>query len=155
MNSVEKRFWSKVNILEENDCWNWLAGGRGVGYGCFKYNGKAIDSHRMAWFLTYGEFPNLLVCHSCDNRACCNPNHLFLGTYSDNAKDAFKKGRRKAPENKTRGENRYNSKLKDRDVIEIKNLLNNGIGGSELARKFNVTRGLISNIKTKKAWDWI
>jgi len=92
---TEERFWSKVNIGNKNDCWEWTAGTRGkkTGYGCFKYNGKVTDSHRMSWFITHGYFPENLVCHKCDNRLCCNPNHLFEGTYSDNMKDCVKKGR--------------------------------------------------------------
>ena len=91
--NLEERFWSKIDVRKKDDCWEWKRGSRGNGYGCFKYDGKVIDSHRMVWFLIYGEFPELLVCHTCDNRKCCNPNHLFLGTYKDNVDDMMEKGR--------------------------------------------------------------
>jgi hypothetical protein len=97
---LEIRFWKKVDKEKSNifyngtRCWEWIAGTRGdTGYGCIKYNGKVIDSHRMSWFITYGYFPSNLVCHHCDNRLCCNPEHLFTGSYSDNRRDCISKGR--------------------------------------------------------------
>jgi hypothetical protein len=144
---LEKRFWSKVDIRDKDECWNWMACDRGDGYGGFLYKkGLLVSSHRMAWFLTYGEMPNLFVCHTCDNKLCCNPNHLFLGTQKDNMSDMISKGRG----NKSHGENHVNTKLKDKDIIKIKKRLRNGEKGINIAKDYGVGRSLISMIKNER-----
>ena len=159
------RVWSKVDVLGEDDCWEWKAGGRGVGYGAIKYNGRTIDSHRMAWFITHGYFPDLLVCHSCDNRLCCNPNHLFLGTHQDNVDDMVKKGRqaigetsgaKQHPESILRGEDNGQSKLTNFDVLEIRRLYKTGnYTERHLGKLYKTTCSNIHRIINRQAWKHI
>ncbi len=86
------RFWRAVEKTAY--CWPWkLAKPRG--YGMFKVRrDESVRAHRMAWELTNGPIPEgMLVCHRCDNPACCNPGHLFLGTHQDNMDDRNSKNR--------------------------------------------------------------
>lgn len=99
---IEERFWSKVD--QSGDCWLWAAYRNSRGYGMFMVSaGSPLQNtkstrphlaHRIAWQLTYGTIPNgLVVCHHCDNPPCVRPDHLFLGTQSDNMVDSARKGR--------------------------------------------------------------
>ncbi len=88
------RFWTKVDKRSGNECWNWKAGVRGKGYGCFRYEGKMETAHRVAWMMEHGQIPaGLHLLHYCDNPLCVNPAHCFLGTNHDNVLDRHAKGR--------------------------------------------------------------
>lgn len=92
---MEELFWSKVDKAGADECWIW-SGPRGTReYGIFCFGGKRMRAHRVAWELANGKpFPEGMDgCHSCDNPPCVNPAHIWPGTASDNARDAFKKGR--------------------------------------------------------------
>ena len=89
------RFWTKVEKRGPDDCWLWTGGGYGEGYGGIMIVGLGcIGAHRVAYALHHGTTPDgVFVCHRCDNKRCCNPGHLFLGTHQDNMDDMVFKGR--------------------------------------------------------------
>ena len=91
-----KNFWDKVNKTEDiNECWEFTGMIVGGGYGRVKLNSRPKTAHRIAFFLANPEEDhNSVICHKCNNRKCCNPNHLYAGTIQDNSKDIFLGGRR-------------------------------------------------------------
>jgi HNH endonuclease len=97
MDTLALRFWSKVR--EDNSgCWLWTGARYYNGYGVMRvggrYDGFNTGAHRIAWQLTRGPIKDgLMVCHRCDVKLCVNPDHLFLGTGSENARDSVQKGR--------------------------------------------------------------
>ena len=75
-------------------CWNWKGNINGNGYGRLTTDHKRVLAHRHAYQVTHGPFPpKLMICHTCDNPKCVNPDHLFVATNMDNVRDAMNKGR--------------------------------------------------------------
>ena len=104
----------------------------------------------MSYLLTIGVIPEgLLVCHKCDNGLCVRPDHLFLGTPLDNARDRNSKGRG------VRGTRATFAKLSESDVREVRRLKAGGMSQKDIAKRFNISNGTITHIKTRSTWDWL
>lgn len=87
-----RRFWAKVEMGPF--CWEWRGSLNTGGYGNLTAASRAKLAHRASWEMHFGPIPDgLCVMHRCDNRRCVNPAHLVLGTYLDNNRDGFAKGR--------------------------------------------------------------
>ena len=141
--SRDEKFWEKVDIKGKEECWNWLASKNKKGYGNFYVSiGNSKDkhwsAHRMAWTLEVGKIPKgMQVLHHCDNPACVNPDHLFLGTNQDNVDDKMKKGRH----GRLLGESNPASKLTEEDVKLLRKLrAEQNYTYERLGKMFNVNR---------------
>jgi hypothetical protein len=134
-------------------CWGWRGcAPKEPGYGQFRTCGKLIRAHRASWILFHGDIPKgMCVLHTCDNRLCTNPKHLFLGTPRDNMLDAVKKGRNKYFW--ARGEKNPQAKLKEKDIEYIRYLFSIGAKGIEIAKEFGLHPVTISQIKLHKTWE--
>lgn len=138
---VSVRFWSKVQKDDPQNCWNWAGGHSNTGYGVFTVNHVSYSAHRYAWTLTYGDIPNgLWVLHHCDNHSCVNPNHLFLGTQSDNLKDMASKGRQPS------------KKLSHEQVRQIRKLRARGLMLKDISRIFGISMAVVSKIARLELW---
>ena len=120
---MEERFWECVRRAGPDECWEWTR--RVKPYGQIslgRRGGPQIYSHRASWMIHHGEIPEgLHVLHKCDNGACVNPAHLFLGTQADNNKDCLQKGRAsKPPVLRGNDHPRQARKLTDAQVLEIR-----------------------------------
>jgi hypothetical protein len=149
-------FWKNIQKGGPEECWPWLKCCSKQGYGRVSFLGKYSNVHRISWELTYGPIPpGLSVLHDCDNPPCCNPGHLFLGTFKDNMDDKIKKGRSRGKSHK--GEDHPMVKLNDKVVRGIKIKLQHYYRGlaQELADEFGVSLATIKSIKANIIWRHI
>ena len=153
-----ERFWLYVDIRDENECWEWKASSRTSDeYGSFWCDGKTHQAHRISYTISKGE-PKHLVCHTCDNPKCVNPNHLFDGTSKENNKDRHMKGRTKITlhlENLIhfpKGEKHYASKLNESDVDEIRKCFSEGESAKSIAKRYGVSTDNIRRIVRNETW---
>jgi DNA-binding transcriptional regulator YiaG len=130
--------------VDENGCWNVISQRKDAdGYPRVKRNGRKIAVHRYVYMNIHGEFPsNIVIRHKCDNRACCNPEHLIHGTNKDNMQDMVERGRRKGK-----------APIKKLNESQIKFIKKNiQLSSHELSRIFNVSRHTIKNVKIGKTY---
>ena len=146
------RFRSKFAVTHSDaGCWEWTASRQPGGYGQVIYNGRVTRAHRVAYLIFVGPIPpGMFVCHRCDNRACVNPAHLFLGTHNDNMRDAVSKGRM-SRQGKP-GESNGRAKLTRGDVSEIRLRVAQGATQISLARLYGVGPTAISRIIKGRSW---
>lgn len=139
-----------ANVM--TDCWTMTGRPRQDGY--FEVTrgrraaGRTILAHRAVWEVFNGPIQGgLCACHHCDNRACVNPAHLFLGTRGDNNRDAAAKGRM------ARGEGNGQARLTAAEVLEIRDRRDAGETQNEIARSFGVSQSHVSAIVRRELWS--
>ncbi len=146
------RFWSKVEKSE--DCWNWTGAKSSFGHGRFKIDGKLYSPHRLVYEWKYGKIPkDMMICHHCDNPSCVKLEHLFLGTRSDNMKDAYRKGRITYFTAHLFGEKHGGSKLTEKQVAQIREEYKKGnTTYRKLGKKYDIDYSTIGKIIRGKRW---
>lgn len=138
----DQLFWSKVDRVGE--CWLWTGCRDKAGYGQTSYRQKPMRSHRLAWILTYGDPGDFHVLHRCDNRRCCRPDHLFLGTHADNMRDMAEKSRRKG---RAKGSENGRAKLTQQQANEIRSRYENKKATQmTLAAEYGISQFAVSRI---------
>lgn len=150
MATTEEAHPEHIHVLErvlanvmtnENGCWIWTAARTKGGYGALWLNGGVKYTHRVVGvlFLALDEKSGQYVLHDCDTPACCNPNHLRLGSHKDNMADAAAKGR-------------MGKKLRPDEVIEIRRLRADGHTQQALADRYGVSRTTVQQIERRETW---
>lgn len=159
---IHERFWKHVARTENIDeCWPWTASRHKQGYGWFgvrdeetgKY--KLHLTHRVVWFLAYGEWPTLDVLHRCDNPPCCNYYHLFQGTHDDNMKDMAQKKRKQwsgiLPPT-YHGAEHPNSVLTSELLNAIQERLVAKHSQMSIAAELGISQSMVSQVKRGVTW---
>lgn len=142
-----KTFWKHVDVSHKAPCWEWTSAKSWNGYGQFGCCGKGYRAHRFIWeYLN----PNIDtrkkdICHTCNNRWCVNPQHLYLGTRQDNMNDAKKGG------TILKLENHPNAKLTDMEVRGIRIMCRGGLKRKEIASIFNICIQHVNAIYSRRS----
>jgi len=143
--SFDVRFWEKIDVRGDEECWPWTGAKLTHGYGKIRARRRGgdwrmVSTHRAMFELTHGNTlpPGKCVLHHCDNPSCCNPAHLFAGTQADNVRDMDRKGRRNT-----------SSKLTNEDVTEIRRMCSTGRHlQKDIAALFGVSRTHVTYINS-------
>lgn len=152
---IKERFFDKVSPEPMSGCWLWTGAPsdntKTGQYGRFRMNGKQRRAHRASWELFRGKIPEgMHVLHRCDNPVCVNPDHLFIGTNSDNVADRVEKHR---SGNKPHiGENHPMRRLSEENVRSIRSRYFMGEAGKNLSIEFGVSRSAVSEIVNFRKW---
>ena len=147
---MKKDFIKKdfTDMLTPNgDCLEWTSGTLLDGYGQTLAYGKTWRTHRLALHLEGIDVSGHMVLHSCDNRLCCNPDHLRIGTHQDNMDDRSARGRQAS------GSKNGNAKLTKEQVLDIRAI--RGMSQTAIAAQFGVGQRTISDIRNRKIWQHI
>lgn len=151
MKRIVDDFWSHVKIGAPDECWPWLRGRTGSGYGRVRVGKIVVYTHRYAYALTHGAIPDgFVVCHKCDNPPCCNPAHLQPGTPAENMRDRDSKGR--AACIGPRSQNVNTAKLTPADAVAIRRRFSAGEKPTSIAKDYPVALGNIYCVIHRQTW---
>lgn len=144
---VEVRLWRRVDRGAPGACWEWQGAINSHGYGTIREWCKSKGTHVIAYRSTHGDVPQgMYVCHRCDNRKCCNPAHLFLGTNAENIAD------RDAKRRQARGSRIKRARISEADAAIIRYLTDCGANGKALAKLYGINQSAVSAIHRRRTW---
>lgn len=147
---MSEGFWGKVDIRSPEECWPWVAGLDSGGYGNFWLDGQCHKAHRVCFFLTYDRWPEPCGLHSCDNRRCCNPGHIFEGTKAVNNTDRHTKGR----DGSHKGNSNGRAMISTQDVLDIRREHPRGVvARTKTAQRYGVSYATIKDILSGRSWS--
>lgn len=156
MATLSERFWAKVDKGSSHACWERQGCRLVQGYGVIVVDRRYAKAHRIAWILANGPIPDgLFVCHHCDNRACCNPRHLWLGTNQENTADRCRKGRSLPGRGRGagRGSSNPRARLTEAHVVEIRmRYAQGGVIYRDMAQQYGVTERHIGQLVRRERW---
>jgi len=146
-NKWKQRFWMRVDKGGEDECWEWT-GAYSAGYGQMMIDGEKVGSHRISLMIDGVDVGEEHALHTCDNKSCVNPDHIYLGDPKDNMDDAKERGQYES----NKGEDHGQSKLTESEVLEIRKRCDQGETLTSIAEDYPVSRSQISNIGNRKKW---
>jgi len=150
--STARRFWDKVDRSNDDECWEWQYHRNEDGYGQFGYDGRVELAHSVVLMLHGETLGEEYVLHHCDNPACVNPEHLYVGDQEDNMQDREERSGYEHP----LGEEHPRSSLSDDDVAVIKwKLENTDMIQKEIANEYGVSREAIGEISRGATWTHV
>jgi hypothetical protein len=146
---LDRYLLGKTAVQDPARCWEWNGARLPFGYGKAHRDGRTVLAHRLAYECWVGPVPaGMFVLHRCDNAACFNPSHLFIGTQADNLADMRGKNRADTPS----GERHWQAKLTAPQVREIRDLCEQGRTQKDVAAAYGVDPSNVSRIARRKAW---
>lgn len=142
MERLRGRFFASVAIPDDQDeCWIWTGCRTSTGYGKASMLNRSLKAHRVSWLIHQGNIPaGLYVCHTCDNRICVNPSHLFLGTDLENIKDA------KIKKRFAHGAQNARCQLSASQISQIRDMVFSGVKQVRVSESFGITHQHVSKI---------
>lgn len=149
---VKKYIESRV-FKVPGGCWIWQGKVHPNGYGKLSWERPGLPglwlAHRVAFAVYIGEPGSFHVCHRCDNPACVNPDHLFLGTHADNMADMSAKGRANL------GTKATGNVLTEAQVFDIRRMVAGGMTQADAGAVYGVKQPTVSKIVNGKRWGWL
>lgn len=144
---TRRRFWAKVDVRDDTECWLWTAYIDPGGYGNIRIEGRTVRSHVLAYVLHTGDtdLDGYQIRHSpyCQFNHCSNPHHMTKGSAQENQFDRFRAG------------TDASQRLSREDVLEVAELIDSEWTDREIADRFNVNRTTIYNIRIGSSWSWL